>query len=111
MKFGTIYIDDDTRDFLVWREGQGRTIEIYDIQVGSDRRKGRGRRMVETLVAEQRALAHNGAVVVYAITRWNNTIAHEFYEALGFRIVARLHNFYRESAGDIEHGIVYGLDL
>jgi len=94
-------------DRLVWRLGQGRTVEIYDIVVGSDRRKGRGREMVEML---KKRIPPNTAVI-YAITRISNTIAHQFYEALGFRIVGRLHNFYREGGDQTESALMYGLDL
>lgn len=94
-------------DQLVWRPGQGRTVEIFDIVVNSERRRGRGREMVESL----KQCVPPSTALIYAITRLSNTIAHEFYESLGFRIVGRLHNFYRESGDETEHAMVYGLDL
>lgn len=100
----------DAKDYLVWRVGYGRTVEIEDIAVGSERRRGIGRKLVEKLLL---AVPPDTAMV-YALTRAGNTIAHQFYEALGFRIVGRLHYFYRDvnekGNGSLEHAIVYGLD-
>lgn len=96
-----IRIGEDT---LEWSMKPGRVIEIIDIYVRSERRKGRGREMVKLLKQE---IPKDTALIV-AITRKSNTIAHQFYEALGFRIVGRLHRYYRE---DKEDGLMYGLDL
>lgn len=96
----------DDRDRLEWREGHGRTVEIFDIVVGSERRKGRGRALIQLLLQQ----VPGDTAMVYAITRLSNAIAHQFYEACGFRIVGRLHYFYRD-AGQYEHALVYGLDL
>ena len=96
----------DGRDFLDWREGQARTVEVFDIVVGTERRKGIGRKLVERLLAE----IPKDTAIVYAITRMGNVIAHEFYESLGFRIVGRLHNFYRDG-GEVESALMYGLDI
>lgn len=101
---------NDGKDFVVWRLGMGRTAEILDIQVSSERRKGVGRELVELAVRTIRGNAPDVAIV-YAITRLKNTIAHQFYEALGFRLVGRLHYFYRNSGDKSEHALVYGLDL
>ncbi len=105
---------NDPRDFLIWRKGMGRTVELFDIQVGSERRKGRGKELIETLL---RRLPKNTAHV-FAITRLSNATAHQFYESLGWRIVGRLHYFYRdlkdvkgERVWDLEHALVYGVDL
>lgn len=97
---------DDDRDVLIWREGSGRSVEIFDIVVGSERGKGKGRRLIAALLAE----LPEGTSMVYAITRLGNTIAHQFYEALGFRIVGRLHHFYRDTGGN-ESALMYGLEL
>lgn len=80
---------DDDRDFLVYRPGSGGTVEIFDIVVGSERRKGRGRELVSRLLQQ-----FPPDTRVYAITRASNFIAHEFYEALGFQVVAPLREFY-----------------
>lgn len=65
-------------DFLEWREGMGNTVEIYDIQVNSERGKGIGRNMFEKLKAM------NPGKNIYAFTRKSNFIAQDFYRALRF---------------------------
>ena len=102
-------------DFIRYRKGMGGTLEIFDIAVMSERGKGRGRELIKMLL--NLVAGHNThdadlpkIRVVFAITRWSNTIAQQFYEAVGFRIVGRLHNFYRED-NPPEHGIMYGIDL
>lgn len=37
---------EDYRDFIDWRPGSGRSVEIFDIAVGSARRQGRGRELI-----------------------------------------------------------------
>lgn len=101
---------DDYRDFLVYRQGMGRTVEIYDICVETDRRKGKGRKLIKRLL-ENLKDAYPDTSMVYAVTRIGNTIAHQFYEALGFRLLGRLHYFYRDSGDQLEHALVYGLDV
>lgn len=112
----TIY-GDDRRDFLVYREGMGGTVELFDIAVMSERGKGIGRKLVNSLIRR----VQGEYLEIFAITRISNTVAQQFYEALGFRICARIHNFYCEvvekSPDDAssrrvhEHGIMYILDL
>lgn len=101
----TIRVRDGT---LVYRHGAGRTWEILDIVVTQHRRMGTGREMIHLLLENARELGERGPAMLYAITRWSNTIAQQFYEALGFRVLGRLHRFYGE---DREDAIVYGLDL
>lgn len=84
-----IYLEGDARDFLLWREASGGTIEIYDVAVGSERRVGKGRQLVAELF---RLLGP--ARPVYAITRADNAIGLQWYAALGFRVVAVLMGFY-----------------
>lgn len=76
-------------DFLIWRDGSGDTVEILDIVVDSDRRKGRGRQLIEALFKMLPA-----ATKVFAITRTSNLIAQQFYEKLGFSVTGILRNFY-----------------
>lgn len=104
-----IILDDD-KDFIEYRSGMGRTVEILDIAVGSARRKGRGRLLVNRLLEELRDAAPTTSTV-YAITRISNAIACQFYEALGFRLLGRLHYFYRDGNDLKEHALVYGLDI
>lgn len=86
--------------FLIWREGTGNTIEIFDIHVPShERRLGRGRRLMEMLVDPL-----SDDKVVWAITRATNKVGQQFYENLNFKVMA----FIRDIYGDGEHGIMYG---
>lgn len=103
-------LDNDRRDYLDWRQGSGNTVEIYDIQVGSDRRKGRGRSMINLLID---CHLPSGTKLVYAITRINNIIAKQFYEEMGFRIVANLWNFYRDvtELANCCDAVMYGRDI
>lgn len=95
------------QDFLVWRPGSGNTVEIFDIHVGSERRKGIGRRLVNMLLLR----IPRNTVMVYAITRAENFIAQEFYEELRFRVVAPLRHFYRDEKTPTVDAIMYGYDI
>lgn len=91
----------DCRDFLLWREGSGETIEIVDLAVGSERRRGIGRSLVNRLLARSEIQGR----FVWAITRESNGIARDFYRALGFRPVAVLSRFYLE-----EDAMMFGIN-
>lgn len=93
-------------DYLRWRQGSGATVEIYDIVVGSERRKGHGRAMINRL----RDRVPENTKLIFAIARSSNKIAAEFYTALGFRVVAKLPRFYVDDKG-IETAIMFGMDL
>lgn len=102
---------ENSNDYLLWRKGSGRSLEIYDIAVNSERRKGRGRELINKLLE---ALKHDSETrttsVIFAITRISNTKAHQFYEACGFRIAGRLQNFYRDGY-QTEQALMYALDI
>ena len=98
-----IYHDSCQRDWVRYRFAGGNTCEIVDIQVGTERRTGIGRRLVAEVM---RAARENGATTVYAIARTSNEIACHFYEALEFRICGRLHRFY-----GMENALLYVKDL
>ena len=85
----------DSRDFLVFQYRHDQTVEIVDIAVNSERRKGIGRSLV-------RQLCHKlePTLRVYAITRINNEVAHSFYESLGFCVAGVLRRFYSEDGAD-----------
>ena len=97
---------EDERDYLEWRLGSGRSVEILDVAVGSERRQGRGTRLLAHLLHD----IPQDASLIFAITRISNTIAHEWYEKNGFRIVGRLHKFYRDGDGT-ESALMYGKDI
>lgn len=95
-----IVLDNDPRDYLVWRQGSGDTIEIYDIAVGTERGVGKGRRLVELLLHRVPA----DTTMVWAITRRSNRIAIDFYRAMGFKQLAKLVEFY----GEKQDAVMYG---
>lgn len=103
-----IYLNQG-KDCLKYRDGSGNTVEIFDIVVGSDRRKGIGSQMVRIL----RSQLPPEKTLVYAITRASNQIAHRFYEACGFRLIANLFDFYKDDPDQKNSidAIMYGLDL
>lgn len=96
-------IVDSELDFLKWRLGGDHTVEIFDIQVGSERGEGRGRKMVNQLVRD----VPPDTQLMYAITRTSNLIAREFYEHLGFRVIGMLVDFYDFQNGQVD-AMMYG---
>lgn len=77
-------------DYLEYRDGSGGTVEIWDIAVVSERRKGVGTSMVMELVTR---CLDRGVKRVYAVTRAENRVAQEFYRSLGFH-PEPLYDFY-----------------
>lgn len=63
-------------DYLFYRKGSGDTVEIYDIAVKSDRRRGKGTEMFNKLIDITKAER------VFAITRRSNHGAQKFYQNL-----------------------------
>jgi ribosomal protein S18 acetylase RimI-like enzyme len=80
---------DDPEDFLDHREGSGGSVEIFDIQVMSSRREGKGRLLVDRLIKS----LPKSVLRIWAITRAENYVAQEFYEELNFR-ACPLRDFY-----------------
>lgn len=101
-----ILLDNDQRDFLVYRQGSGGTIEIFDIVVGSERRVGRGRNLVDKLLKS----IPQSVKLVWAITRADNFIAQAFYEELHFRVIGVLRYFYQDGAETVD-AVMYGRDI
>lgn len=96
-----LYRIGDNTDYLLWRRGSGEhTVEIYDIAVGSQRRQGIGRSMLQRLYKE----IPRGIKTVFAITRADNRIAQLFYEEMRFRIGGNLFDFYKDN--ECLHGTV-----
>ena len=73
------------KDYLVYREGQNYTTEIYDLAVMSERRKGIGTEMINKLKEKGGHL--------YAFMRYSNHRAKSFYEKNGF-VAYHLPKFY-----------------
>ena len=105
----------DERDFLYWRPGSGKTVEIYDIVVMSQRRKGIGRWLINRLIDHEMPA---DTKLVYAITRISNGIAKAFYEEMGFRVIGNLWRFYQDESPsgeprkyNIADAVMYGRDV
>lgn len=75
-------------DYLDYREGMDNTIEIFDIKVRSERRKGKGKELFNKLLVRQPRL-------IYGFTRESNELGRAFYKALGFRETV-IPNFYQD---------------
>lgn len=105
-----IKIEFGKTDYLTYRIGSGKTVEIYDIVVNSERRQGKGRWLVNRLIDS----LPKDIRLVFAITRADNFIAQQFYESLRFRVVAPLRDFYgykTKDGRDTVDAIMYGKNL
>ena len=107
-----ITLDDEGKDYLIWREGSGDTIEIYDLLVVSNRRMGIGRNLVNKLLVVV-SLLPESPHLVFAFTRPSNRISQEFYEGIGFKQYVVIPMFYENhnSPGKREAAIVWGWAL
>lgn len=95
---------DDPCDFLDWRFSSGGSIEITEICVGTERRKGHGRVLIRKLLEE----AEHRTQLVFAMTRKSNEIARQFYTGVGFELLGVLYHFYTDTN---ESAYVYGVRL
>lgn len=93
-------IDILNEDYLIYRIGMGGSVEIFDIAVNSERRTGIGRAMVEKL--KELFPEHT----IFAFARAQNSIARDFYNALGF-YPTMVPDFYHDNGG--KHAILYVL--
>ena len=104
----TLSMDDDRLDYLQYRLGMGGTVEIVDIKVRSQREAGRGRALVEEMVEQLPA----GAKLIYAFCRADNMVGRHFWEAMGFRVMADLIDFYQDDGlMGAPDAILYGRDI
>ena len=111
MNSQTLLLEGSVNDRVEWCQHSCGHVEILDIVVSSERGKGRGRRLIEGVLNKIPQLPLR-CTLVYAITRSSNTVAHQFYEACGFRIVGRLHYFYRDGdENQFESALMYGRDV
>jgi len=67
------------KDYLVYREGQNDTTEIYDIAVTSNRLKGVGTELIDELKEKTKGN-------LFAFMRKSNLIAKAFYLKNGFDV-------------------------
>lgn len=101
---------EDARDYLVWQARSDGTVEIVDIAVNSERRKGIGRGLVKELYRRMPV----GTRTVYAFSRASNMVAYDFYRELRFRAVP-IPSFYKdeplENRKDYCDAILYIRDM
>jgi hypothetical protein len=81
--------DSGGRDWLTYHRAPAGTVEIDDINVLTQRRQGRGRRLIEMLLKEV-----PDACTIFLFTRESNVVAQKFYEAMGFVRTATVRTFY-----------------
>ena len=101
---------DHSQDYLIWREGSGNTVEIFDLLVMSDRRVGMGRKLVDILIEK----VTGEADLIFAFTRPSNRISQKFYTGIGFLRMGVLYSFYRNETGSgtrYEDTIIWGRKL
>jgi len=104
-----IVLDNEERDYLLWREGSGGTIEICDILVMSGRREGKGRQLIDKLLKEMIGKTH----LVFAFTRPTNRISQDFYEGIGFKPYGVIPWFYSnpDLPSGVEEAVIWGRAL
>lgn len=89
---GRVVKDGQGRGYLEWRWTPGMGVEIVNIEVANEhRRTGVGRLLLRQLVD---LVGPQGAVAIWATTRSNNGIAHDWYRAMGFNLSGALRGFY-----------------
>lgn len=96
---------DDSRDYLTYRLGPAGTVELLDIAVYGERRQGRGRALLDKMLAQ----LPEDARTVYAFCRSRNEKAAGFYPRVGFVETALLPRFYIDDRPgcDYESATVY----
>jgi ribosomal protein S18 acetylase RimI-like enzyme len=104
---------EDRHNYLTYRCAGGGAVELFEIEVGTTRRTGQGRRLVEAMLMELRTRNKTARAnrfthytlcevhIVYVLTRRDNNIARQFYSALGFTIAADMPDFYGPNEGAI----------
>ena len=101
---------NNEQDFVAFQINRsGNTIEILDINVNTERRKGTGSHLIAKLIQSHRRMEPYN---LYALTRRSNEAARAFYHSLGFTAVSLLPEFYinKEQDGTVvgrEDAIIY----
>ncbi len=87
---------NQNQDYIEYETRGGRTVEIVDITVRSQRRVGIGTRLVQ---AVENKITRVGPRKLYAMTRSVNASAITFYRSLGFKVLSVAPNFYKDTHG------------
>lgn len=92
-------------DYLIFREGSGHSIELYDIAVNSARRVGRGTLLLWCMFSEFDCHSRFDRTPeqplrnVFAFVRGSNRKAHQFYLKNGFQHLSSIPQFYSDELG------------
>jgi ribosomal protein S18 acetylase RimI-like enzyme len=81
--------NSDGRDWLTYHRASAGTVEIDDLNVLTQRRRGHGRQLVQMFLEEVA-----DACTIFLFTRGANVVAQRFYEACGFVRMATIDKFY-----------------
>lgn len=91
-------------DFIRWRPSSGGSVEILDIMVSSERGVGRGTRLIDLVIEHFRS--DPTCRTLWAMTRGTNLMAQRFYVKRGFRMIARVPDFYLDASSTAESTVV-----
>lgn len=95
---------NNQQDFIVYEVRGGNTVEITNIAVNSERRAGIGTQLINTMIKH---LKCEDPYNLYVMTRESNTVARDFYRAVGFQTVAILPEFYFVKKNIYENAIFF----
>ena len=87
---------NDGRDHVRYSVRGGNTVEIENISVKTEKRRGVGTALVNELISKCEK-----PVRIYAFTRRSNKVAIEFYQAIHFSFVAVCPGFYLDGEGGL----------
>lgn len=88
------------QDVLVYRDGGGDTIEVFDIVVNSERKVGNGRKLMEMLEEKVGKGTH-----IHIFARHQNIVARQFYKKMGYNPIL-IQNFYPDGHANLYTKIV-----
>jgi ribosomal protein S18 acetylase RimI-like enzyme len=89
-------------DYLEYEVRHDGTAEIVDIAVRSEREKGVGRSMFQSMLDLLPPEVH----LVWALCRDENAVGNAFYRGVGFRKLCELPGFYKDS-----DAVMWGYDV
>ena len=91
------------QDYLIYDVRVGGVIEITDITVNTEKRKGIGTKLIECLININK---DKEPYTLFALCPIYNQDALKFFKAVGFESQVVLVNFYRTESGEFEDLVV-----
>jgi len=92
-----IITSESNQNTIEWSVKSGGIIEIDEILVSSERREGKGTRLLREMIEKINRDCDLDSYSVIVFTRAENRIAHLFYKANGFEDVGTIKQFYPDS--------------